>query len=118
MMPKRLALHLPFLTQEERDALYGSIVLSASSLRGSPTREGVIQDACPYFLSLLLVFSLSFFNLAYDDVMKVMMIVVTVVAVVPFVLSFSMPNWYLGNSQNALDQVDLAGNKVKGEPKE
>lgn len=94
MMPKRLALHLPFLTQEERDALYGSIVIAASSPRGSPTREGVIQ--------------------AYDDVMKVMTIVATIVAVVPFALSFFMPNWYLGDTQNALDQIDLAGNKVEG----
>ncbi|KIK09782.1 hypothetical protein K443DRAFT_671106, partial [Laccaria amethystina LaAM-08-1] len=84
MMPRRLALRLAFLTQEERDALYGSIVIAASSPYRSPTREGVIQ--------------------AYDDVKKVM-IVDTVVAVVPFVLSFFMPNWYLGTSQNALDQV-------------
>ena len=87
MTPKRLALHLPFLTQE-RDALYGSIVISASSPRGSLIHEGVIQGACPYFL-LLLVFSLFFFfQFTYDDAMKVMTIVATVVAVVPFVLSF------------------------------
>ena len=62
MTSKRLAHHLPFLMQEQ-DALYGSIVISASSPHGSPTREGVIQGACPYFLLLLLVFSLFFFNL-------------------------------------------------------
>ena len=50
--------------------------------------------------------------LAYSDVMKVMIIVATVIAVVPFALSFFMPNWYLGDKQNAVEDVGLAGERV------
>lgn len=41
--------------------------------------------------------------------MKVMIIVATVFAVVPLVLSLGMPNWYLNDKQNAVDGEDLDG---------
>lgn len=41
-----------------------------------------------------------------------MTIVTTAFAVVPFALAFWMPNWYLGHQQNAVENVDLAGEKV------
>lgn len=42
-MPTKLAHHLPFLTQAERDVLYGSITAVTQYPRGNPTREGVIS---------------------------------------------------------------------------
>lgn len=41
--------------------------------------------------------------LAYDDVMKIMCIAATVFAIPPLVLSLFIPNWRLGNSQNAIE---------------
>ena len=35
--------------------------------------------------------------------MKVMVIVATTVAVLPTILAFWMPDWYLGDSNNAVD---------------
>jgi len=42
-MPRRLALHLPFLTDEQRAELFGSIYSAAAFPRGNPIREGVID---------------------------------------------------------------------------
>ncbi|KAJ6597052.1 drug:h+ antiporter [Mycena vulgaris] len=42
-MPSKLAHHLPFLSQPERDGLFGSIIEAASKPRGDPVREGVIS---------------------------------------------------------------------------
>ncbi|TFK33911.1 drug:h+ antiporter [Crucibulum laeve] len=92
LMPGRIAHHLPFLTADLQTQLYGSIVSVYSYPRGTPIREGAIM--------------------AYDDVMKIMTIVGTVFAVFPLLLSLIMPNWYLGDQQNAVEQVDLAGGKV------
>ena len=112
-MPKRLALHLPFLTQEELDALSGSIVISASSPRGSLIHEGVIQGACPYFL-LLLVFSLFFLlsiyirrrDEGYDDcghccrrrALRAVLL---------------MPNWYLGIVRMHLTKLIWRGIRLR-----
>ena len=49
---------------------------------------------------------------AYSDVMKIMLIAATVLAVVPLVLACFMPNWYLGDRQNAVDAADLKGERV------
>ncbi|KAF8640180.1 hypothetical protein AX16_010235 [Volvariella volvacea WC 439] len=95
MMPDKLAEHLPFLSDAERQQLYGSIVAAAAYPRGSPIREGVIQ--------------------AYDDVMGAMVITATALAVVPLILSLFMPNWYLGDQQNAVEGVNLAGERVEDE---
>ncbi|KAF8149148.1 drug:h+ antiporter [Crassisporium funariophilum] len=92
MMPGRLAHHLPFLTDAQRATLFSSIYAAAANPRGDPIREGVI--------------------LAYDDVMKIITIVATIFGFIPFALSFLMPNWYLGDQQNAVENVDLSGEKV------
>ncbi|PPQ68692.1 hypothetical protein CVT24_007577 [Panaeolus cyanescens] len=92
MMPDRLAAHLPFVPLADRQVLYGSILAASTFPRDSPVRIGAIQ--------------------AYDDVMKIMSIVATVVAVVPLFLSLLMPNWYLGEQQNAVDNTDLKGERV------
>lgn len=44
--------------------------------------------------------------------MKTLVIAAAVISVVPLVLSFFMPNWYLGDTQNAVDNVNLAGERV------
>jgi hypothetical protein len=44
--------------------------------------------------------------------MKILCSVATVFAVPTFILSFFIPNWYLGDQQNAIENVDLSGRKV------
>ncbi|KAI0329355.1 drug:h+ antiporter [Cubamyces sp. BRFM 1775] len=91
-MPGKLAEHLPALNQTERDTLFGSITSVMVLPFDDPTRQGVIA--------------------AYGDTMRVMLIAATVLAVVPMLLSLGMPDWYLGDRQNAVDGVDLKGEKV------
>ena len=43
--------------------------------------------------------------------MKVMLIVATALSVIPLVLSVFMPNWYLGDQQNAVEEADLLGRR-------
>lgn len=49
---------------------------------------------------------------AYDDTMKVMVIAATAISIVPIITSCFMPNWYLGDTQNAVDDADLTGERV------
>ncbi|KAM5539164.1 hypothetical protein V8D89_007037, partial [Ganoderma adspersum] len=91
-MPAKLAEHLPNANQTTRDQLFGSIPDVMKLPFGDPTREGVIA--------------------AYGDVMKLMVIAATVLSVVPLVLSLFMPNWYLGDKQNAVDAMDLKGERA------
>jgi hypothetical protein len=41
--------------------------------------------------------------------MKIMVIAATALSVVPIGLALTMPNWYLGDKQNAVDAADLTG---------
>ncbi|KAG1814292.1 MFS general substrate transporter [Suillus subaureus] len=91
-MPDNLEKYLPWLTDEKRAELFGSITLAASYPLGDPVREGVIN--------------------AYDDTMKIMVTLATVLSVIPILLAFAMPNWYLGDGQNAIDAADLTGRSV------
>lgn len=86
-MPGNLAKALPDLSKEERMALFGSITDVLDYPRGHPIREGVIA--------------------AYDDTMKTMVIVATLLSIAPILLSLGMPNWYLGDTQNAVDDDRL-----------
>ncbi|KAJ7599324.1 drug:h+ antiporter [Mycena floridula] len=97
-MPGKLAHYLPDVSQADRDALYSSITTAASYPRGNPIREGVIS--------------------AYSDVMRTMLIVAVVMSVFPFLLSIFMPNWYLGDTQNAVNNQDLAGTIAGAEAEE
>ncbi|KAI0763855.1 drug:h+ antiporter [Trametes elegans] len=90
-MPGRLARHLPGLSQEERDALFGSITDVRARPLGDPVRQGVID--------------------AYGDTMEKMLVVATVLSVVPIVLALLMPDWYLGDQQNAVYESDLGGRR-------
>ncbi|KAJ7046973.1 drug:h+ antiporter [Mycena alexandri] len=78
-MPSRLAKHLPFLSQMERNILFGSITEAASKPRGDPVREGVIA--------------------AYSDVMKTMLLVGATVSILPVLVALTMPDLYLGDEQ-------------------
>ncbi|KAG1854483.1 major facilitator superfamily domain-containing protein [Suillus subalutaceus] len=84
--------YLPWLTDEKRAELFGSITLAASYPLGDPVREGVIS--------------------AYDDTMKIMVTTATVLSVIPVLLALAMPNWYLGDRQNAIDAADLTGRSL------
>ena len=110
-MPGKLAYYLPQLTDEERTTLFGSLYAVAVYPRGNPIREGVILGQFSH--ELLGLDMLSAPRLAYDDVMKILTIVATVFAVVPFALAFWMPNWYLGDQQNAVENSNLSGEKVE-----
>ncbi|OBZ77205.1 Siderophore iron transporter 3 [Grifola frondosa] len=90
-MPEKLAKYLPTLSQADRDELFGSVTDVMSLPLSDPTRQGVIS--------------------AYGDTMKVMLITATVLSVVPILLSLFMPNWYLGDKQNAVDAADLTGDR-------
>ncbi|KIN99039.1 hypothetical protein M404DRAFT_16569 [Pisolithus tinctorius Marx 270] len=90
-MPRNLEKYLPWLTDVQRADLYGSITSVTSLPRGNPVREGAIQ--------------------AYDDTMKIMVITAVVVSVLPMLLALGMPDWYLGDKQNAVDAADLDGRK-------
>ena len=41
--------------------------------------------------------------------MKIMVIAATALSVIPIFLALAMPNWYLGDKQNAVDAADLTG---------
>ncbi|KAK0471517.1 drug:h+ antiporter [Armillaria novae-zelandiae] len=97
MMPDKLAKYLPSVSAEERAALYSSITTVITYPRGDPIREGVIS--------------------AYSDVMKVMLIIAVVMSVVPLIVAFFMPDWYLGDTQNAVDKENLTGEKVAEDQK-
>lgn len=44
--------------------------------------------------------------------MKWLCIAATLFAIPPLIMAFFMPNWHLGDSQNAVEGVDLAGHVV------
>lgn len=104
-MPGKLAHYLPDVAQADRDALYASITSVVAYPRGDPIREGVISG---------MKFSVQvkpglIDSAAYSDVMHTMLIVATVIAIIPIFLSLGMPNWFLGDTQNAVVTVNLAG---------
>ncbi|KAI0367328.1 drug:h+ antiporter [Pilatotrama ljubarskyi] len=91
-MPKELEKHLPNVNATERAQLFGSITSVTALPYDDPVRQGVIA--------------------AYGDTMRDMLIAATVLAVVPIFLSLAMPNWYLGDRQNAVDAADLKGERI------
>ena len=95
-MPKKLAEHLPDLPAANRTALFDSITSVTAYPRGTPIREGVIA--------------------AYDDTMKILVIAATVLSVVPVLFSLFMPDYRLGDAQNAVDGTTLTGERVDAPP--
>ncbi|KAH7884054.1 major facilitator superfamily domain-containing protein [Phlebopus sp. FC_14] len=90
-MPANLEKYLPWLTDAQRAELYGSITSVTSSPRGDPVRKGVIQ--------------------AYEATMIIMVACAIALSVIPVLLALGMPNWYLGDKQNAVDEADLTGRR-------
>ncbi|KAG8744344.1 hypothetical protein FRC10_010324 [Ceratobasidium sp. 414] len=117
-MPRQLEIHLPGVNETTRATLFGSITTIATYPPGDPIREGVIQ--------------------AYDETMKVMLIAATVIgkstgpgwrlssqsslvpstAIVPLFLALLMPNYFLGDTQNAVEGTALTGDTISDVPKE
>jgi MFS family permease len=90
LMPGKLSRQLsPFMNQTSIDEIYNSIIVAAAYPDGDPIRQGVIN--------------------AYGEVMHIMLIVAIVVAVIPILLTLFMPNYKLGDYQNAVDQKKLSG---------
>lgn len=48
-------------------------------------------------------------SLAYDDTMKVMILCAIGLSVLPVLCALGMPDWHLGDKQNAVDSSDLTG---------
>jgi hypothetical protein len=90
-MPSRLAHYLPFLSQSERNVLFGSITEAGSKPRGHPIREGVISGA--HFSLFSVPASFIHIIAAYGDVMKTMILVATAVSVFPISIAFTVPDW-------------------------
>ena len=87
-MPDNLSKHLTgLLSQDQINALFGSLTDVLKYPRGDPIREGVIA--------------------AYDETMKVMVIAATAISSIPIIASLFMPNWYLGDTQNAVDGANV-----------
>ncbi|KAJ4471460.1 drug:h+ antiporter, partial [Lentinula aciculospora] len=82
-MPKKLAQYLPDISETDRAALFSSITDVTKYERGTYIREGVI--------------------LAYSDVMKNLLVLASIISVFPIFLAMFLPNWYLGDTQNAVD---------------
>ncbi|KAH8829259.1 major facilitator superfamily domain-containing protein [Flagelloscypha sp. PMI_526] len=89
ILPGKLVKYLPNVSQAERDALYASMITITKSPAGDPIREGAIA--------------------AYGDTMRVLCIAATCIAIVPLLLSFLLPNYRLGDKQNAVDDAGLDG---------
>ncbi|CAE7136928.1 unnamed protein product [Rhizoctonia solani] len=88
-MPRQLEIHLPGVNATTRAELFSSITIIATYPPGDPIREGVIQ--------------------AYDGTMKVMLIAATVIAIIPPALALLMPDFFLGDTQNAVEGTTLTG---------
>ncbi|TCD63466.1 hypothetical protein EIP91_005375 [Steccherinum ochraceum] len=95
-MPKNLAKYVGFLPEDQRAELFGSITDVMMYPRGDPIREGVIT--------------------AYSETMLVLVVTGTAIAVLPVICSLFMPDYYLGDTQNAVDDVGLAGERVSTAP--
>ncbi|KAI0334669.1 MFS general substrate transporter [Cubamyces sp. BRFM 1775] len=88
-MPGKLREYLPGLSEEEREVLFGSIKDVRDRPMDDPVRQGVIS--------------------AYSDTMKTMLVLATLLSIIPVVLALLMPNWYLGDQQNAVYESELGG---------
>lgn len=92
-MPGKLLKYLPDVPASQRAAIFGSIYSVLRYPPGSPIRVGVIS--------------------AYDDTMKVLLIAATCISVIPIFFGFIVPNFYLGDTHNAVEGVDLKGEKIE-----
>ena len=109
-MPDKLREYLPALSQEERDVLFGDIIAVTSRPMEDPVRQGVISGMSGS-LGGLGDGADGPLYIAYSETMKIVLVLAAMLSVIPVVLSFFMPNWYLGDKQNAVDATDLKGER-------
>ena len=50
---------------------------------------------------------------AYSDTMEIMLVAATALSVVPLLLSLLMPDWYLGDQQNAVEEADFSARRSR-----
>ncbi|KAF8671463.1 Major Facilitator Superfamily [Rhizoctonia solani] len=112
---RSLEIHLPDVNSTVRAELFSSITTIASYPPGDPIREGVIQ--------------------AYDETMKVLLIAATAIgkdsdwafgsnkknslipsAIIPPALVLLMPDYFLGDTQNAVEGTTLTGEVARHVP--
>ncbi|KAJ3991686.1 drug:h+ antiporter [Lentinula boryana] len=99
-MPRKLAQYLPDLSEKERAALFSSITDVTKYERGTYVREGVILAEAEFSPSRPRY-------AAYSDVMKDLLVLASILSIFPLFLAILLPNWYLGDKQNAVNAEDL-----------
>ncbi|KAF7791097.1 hypothetical protein EIP86_002058 [Pleurotus ostreatoroseus] len=77
------------MSSDQIAELYGSITQVMMYPTGDPVREGVSN--------------------AYDDVMKIICIIATCISVLPLICNLFLKDYFLGDKQNAVDELDLQG---------
>ncbi|KAG8826628.1 hypothetical protein FRC19_008457 [Serendipita sp. 401] len=97
LMPRYLRQYLPGTTDEQRALLFGSIINIAALSPDDPIRVGAIQ--------------------AYAETMKILIIASLAFGLIPIFLALLVPNYRLGDAQNAIDGLDITGRRVD-EPQE
>jgi hypothetical protein len=96
-MPAALARHLAALSSDEQAKLFGDITQAAAFPVTHDIRIGVSAGSA-FFAGVH--FSKLTEATAYDEAMGRMVLAAAALAVVPAVLAFWMPNWYLADKQS------------------
>jgi hypothetical protein len=104
-MPAKLREYLPDADEALRKELFGSVESAVKYPHGSIVREGVIRGmlTSPVDRRPAADLNVPISAAAYGDTMKVMVVVAAAVSLVPLLLALAIPEWYLGNRQNAVD---------------
>lgn len=111
-MPQKLNAYLPGVPENIKAQIFGNTVAIVALAPTHPVRLGAIR--------------------AYGETMEILLIVATVMStsrtkdhptvahgrlcatgVPPLIIAFFMPNYYLGDAQNAVDGLDITGQKVE-----
>lgn len=92
-MPRNLAIELPNETAARRKELFGSIKKARSLAFNSEARQGVIR--------------------AFQRTNGILFTMAACLAVLPLILTFFVPNYWLGEQHNLVDNKDLDGKPVR-----
>ncbi|CAG7853180.1 SubName: Full=Related to major facilitator MirA {ECO:0000313/EMBL:CCA74161.1} [Serendipita indica DSM 11827] len=93
VMPSNLRKYLPSASEEELQTYFGSIISIVALEPNDPTRLGVIR--------------------AYGETMKILIIVALAFGIIPIFIALVMPDFHLGDGQNAVDGLDIAGRRIE-----
>jgi Na+-driven multidrug efflux pump len=78
--------------------------------RGHPVREGIITGTSIIYTSTCVCrlgdFADTNEHPAYGDTMHIIIIVALVLSIIPMLLSFFLPDWYLSDKRNAVEEED------------